>query len=117
MILPVVGGRIYPEAHELTETYRHGLFTHTMVYIYKMNEHWGGAFPSSHVAVALTLTMIGFRYFRKFAWILLINTIFLSISTVYCHYHYFVDVIFGYIVGVIFFGISEFIYTMRNRNN
>jgi membrane-associated phospholipid phosphatase len=115
MILPVIGGRLDPVAHELTETYRHGLFTHTMVFIYRMNDHWGGAFPSSHVAVSLTLTLISFRYFRKLAWLLVVNTIFLSISTVYCHYHYFVDVIFGYIIGFILFGISEFILTIRSR--
>jgi membrane-associated phospholipid phosphatase len=116
-IFPVIGGRYFPEALELSQTFRHGLFTHIMVFIYQTNDHWGGAFPSSHVALALTISLLSFRYFRAFAWVLFINTIFLSISTVYCHYHYFVDVIGGVIYGFVMYGVSEFIYTIVNKNH
>jgi membrane-associated phospholipid phosphatase len=113
----VVGGRYIEGVKELTQTYRHGLFTHIMVYIYNTNSHWGGAFPSSHVAVALTISLISFRYFKYFAWILFVNTIFLSISTVFCHYHYFIDVIGGVIYGLLMYGVSELMYSLKNKLN
>jgi len=115
IIFPVVGARIYAGAEEMTETYRHGLFTHIMVYIYRSVPHWGAAFPSSHVAVSLTISLLSFRYFKYLSWILLINTIFLSISTVFCHYHYFVDVLGGIIYGFIMYGVSEFIYILSSH--
>ena len=83
-----------------------------MFFIYRNVPHWGGAFPSSHVAIALTLTLLSFRYFKKFSWLLLINTIFLSISTVFCHYHYFIDVLAGYIFGIVMFALSEIFYLL-----
>jgi len=132
VILPVAGGRIMENYYiagyyidgtyqpgvlvesvrELTETYRHGLFTHIMVYIYRASEHFGGAFPSSHVAVALTITLLSFRYFKGMAWLLLLITFFLAISTVFCHYHYFVDAVAGVIWGVVMFGLSELFYAI-----
>ena len=140
VFLPVAGGRImesyyiignYVEGdyepgiyiasvRELTETYRHGLFTHIMVYIYRASTHFGGAFPSSHVAVALTITLLSFRYFKGMAWLLLVITFFLSLSTVFCHYHYFVDAVAGVVYGLIMFGLSEFVYVLigaRNNNS
>jgi hypothetical protein len=54
-ILPVIGGRYIPEAMELTRLYRGGPFTHIMVFIYRNSNHLGGAFPSSHVGVAIII--------------------------------------------------------------
>lgn len=117
MFLPVIGGRALEGAKELTETYRHGLFTHIMVYIYRGTTHFGGAFPSSHVAVALTISLLSIRYFRVISWILIINTFFLAISTVFCHYHYFVDTLAGVVYGIIMFGVSEIIYSLKGMYN
>lgn len=109
-ILPVSGGRALDGAKEITETYRYGFFTHLMAFIYRGTSHDGAAFPSSHVAIAFTITFISFRHFSKMAWILVIVSIFLSISTVFCHYHYFVDMIAGLLYAIIMYGVSEFIY-------
>jgi membrane-associated phospholipid phosphatase len=110
IFIPVIGARSFEIAKELTETYRYGLFTHIMVFIYRNTSHLGGAFPSSHVAIALTISLLSFRLFRKIGWLLVINTIFLSISTVFCHYHYFVDVVAGVVFGGVMFMISEYMY-------
>ena len=117
MFLPVVGGRYIEGVKELTTQYRHGIFTHTMVYIYNSATHWGGAFPSSHVAVMLTLVLLSFRYFRSISLLLVINFIFLSISTVFCHYHYFADVVGGVLYGFMMFVLSEFIYMLIGIKN
>jgi len=110
MILPVVGGRFDVNLTKLTIEYRHGLFTHIMAFIYQRNDHWGAAFPSSHVAIALTLFLVSYKYIKGFALIILIHVILLAISTVFCHYHYAVDVIVGLIYGFIMYGISEIVF-------
>ena len=116
LFLPVVGGRYIPGVQTMTETYRHGMFTHIMVYMYRNVSHWGGAFPSSHVAVTFTIWLLSFRYFKKLPWFLLLNLMFLSISTVFCHYHYFIDVIAGLGYGLVMFGLSELIYAIWGRS-
>lgn len=99
-IIPVIGGRYIPEAMELTRTYRGGVFTHIMVFIYNHSNHLGGAFPSSHVGVAIVLTIAALRYARRFGYVFLVIAFFLSLATVYCHYHWFIDAVFGVLTGV-----------------
>lgn len=99
-ILPVIGGRYIPEAMELTRLYRGGPFTHIMVFIYRNSNHLGGAFPSSHVGVAIVLTIAALRHARPFGYIFVPITFFLSLATVYCHYHWFIDAVFGVFTGI-----------------
>lgn len=110
MFLPVIGGRALEGAYDLTIQYRYGLFTHIMAFIYRNSAHLGGAFPSSHVAVALTITLIAFKHLKYMKYILPIVAFLLTISTVYCHYHYFVDALAGIFYGSIMFFLSEKIY-------
>ncbi|MCF7920292.1 MAG: phosphatase PAP2 family protein [Candidatus Cloacimonetes bacterium] len=109
-VLPVVGGRNLEGMMKLAETYRHGPFTHVMAFIYRMSPHKGGAFPSSHVAVALVVNLSAFHYRKQTGWLLLPLVTLLTISTVYCHYHYFIDTIFGLLYGLGFYYLSGRIY-------
>jgi membrane-associated phospholipid phosphatase len=99
-ILPVVGGRFIPEAMELTRIYRGGPFTHIMVFIYRHSNHLGGAFPSSHVGVAIVLTIAALRHARRLGYVFIPIVFFLSLATVYCHYHWFIDAVFGVFTGL-----------------
>jgi membrane-associated phospholipid phosphatase len=58
----------------------------------------GGAFPSSHVAVASAVTVLSLRQkvMRPF---FLVVTPLLCLSTVYNGYHYAVDVVYGALIG------------------
>ena len=114
-ILPVIGGRALPGMMELTQTGRYGLFTRIMAYIYKVTPHLGGAFPSSHVAIAVVVNLSAFNFSKKMGWIILPITILLSLSTVYCHYHYFIDTVFGLIYGIIFYLIGLRIYKYKPK--
>jgi membrane-associated phospholipid phosphatase len=60
---------------------------------------YGAAFPSSHVAAALTATLAAMRASRRLGLILLVPTILLSIGVVYCQMHYGIDAISGVLVG------------------
>lgn len=64
------------------------------------------AFPSGHTGVALTVLYLAYNYKRTLFWIYLPVVILLLFSTVYCRYHYVVDVIAGVILAgaAIFFG-------------
>ena len=64
------------------------------------------AFPSGHTGVALTVLYLAYRYKKTLFRIYLPVVILLLFSTVYCRYHYVVDVIAGVILAfaAIFFG-------------
>ncbi|MCD4817708.1 MAG: phosphatase PAP2 family protein [Candidatus Cloacimonetes bacterium] len=105
-LLPVIGGRwweIMENYRTLTIEYRYGIFTRIMAFIYRNTEHQGGAFPSSHVAITIGINLSAFNFNKLIGWLILPITILLTISTVHCHYHYFIDTIFGIIYGVVFY--------------
>jgi membrane-associated phospholipid phosphatase len=59
----------------------------------------GAAFPSSHVAVAVTQTVMAFRWQRGMAPVLAVATGLLAVGSVYGGFHYGVDALAGGIVG------------------
>lgn len=114
-LIPVVGGRILTEGYELSQTYQGGLFTHIMAYIYSHSSHWGGAFPSSHVAIAIVLTIAALKFTRKWGYVFCVISLFLSIATVYCHYHWFVDALAGIITGISGYFVGNWIRNKLQR--
>lgn len=56
-------------------------------------------FPSGHTMIAVAVLMVAFRRARKAFWWLLPVAACLVISTVYCRYHYVVDVIAGTVLA------------------
>jgi membrane-associated phospholipid phosphatase len=68
------------------------------------------AFPSGHTAVALTVLYLSFRYQRKLFWIYLPIVSALVFSTVYCRYHYVVDVFAGFLLTLITIVFGEWYY-------
>ena len=108
--LPVIGGRFWESTLELTKIYRFGIFTTIMAFIYNITTHFGGAFPSSHVAMAVAVTISALRNERWLGYIYVPITILLSISTVYCHYHYFIDTIAGIAYGIGFYYLALKLY-------
>ncbi len=115
--LPVIGGRFVPIAMQWTEQADGGVFTALMAYIYTQSPHLGGAFPSSHIAVALTLSLMAWRHFRAVGYVFLCITFFLAIATVYCHYHWFIDAVFGIITGFLGFWLAQKVYKRLSENN
>jgi membrane-associated phospholipid phosphatase len=108
--LPVIGGRFFPLAMQFTRQSDGGIFTAIMAHIYIYSPHLGGAFPSSHIAIALVLSMLAYKYFRKLGYILLGITFFLSIATVYCHYHWFIDAVFGILTGLMGYWLAQVVF-------
>lgn len=68
----------------------------------------GGAFPSSHVAVAVVVLCSAIRY-GSYPFVFMITVTGLAISTVYNGYHYGVDIIYGIVTGLVFFCLCPFL--------
>jgi membrane-associated phospholipid phosphatase len=80
---------------------QHGLFRSIVDFIWAKGEKPGSAFPSSHVAVTFLIAWWGSKYFRRLRIFYWLTFLFLSIATVYCMFHYAVDVIGGLLLGVL----------------
>ena len=91
ILLPVIGARSF----NLDDAPGNGPFTAVMNVIYRHGEIEGAAFPSSHVAIAAVVLYYAFRYARPSVWVLGPVIVSLMVATVYCRYHYAVDVLAG----------------------
>lgn len=111
IILPIIGPRVFfheiggynlPDALQqlastdvYPEAVKVGVFFRIMAFIYRVFEAPGAALPSSHVAIALTTVYFSFKYLRPIRYVHLVVAILLCLSTMYCRYHYAIDVITG----------------------
>ena len=78
------------------------VFNHALFFLTSRGEIKGGAFPSSHIAVAVLLTLSAQREAPRLFPLLLAITVVLCPAVVYLHAHYLVDVPTGILVGVFF---------------
>jgi membrane-associated phospholipid phosphatase len=70
----------------------------------------GAAFPSSHVAVSLCTCLFSWRYLRRIRWVHALMVTLLCLATVYCRYHYAVDVIAGVVAGLILVPLGDWLH-------
>jgi membrane-associated phospholipid phosphatase len=126
IVLPVIGSRAFfrqvdsymlPAATQqlaVTDAYpasvQAGVFFKIMKWVYRVFEAPGAAFPSSHVAVALCTVFFSFRYLRPIRWVHLAAAILLCLATVYCRYHYVVDVLAGLVTAVVLIPTGNWLY-------
>jgi membrane-associated phospholipid phosphatase len=97
IFLPVEG----PVALRNEYYHQGGPFQTIVDFIYAEGENPGAAFPSSHVAVMFLVAWWGGRHFKTMKILYWLTCLFLSIATVYCMFHYAVDVIGGLLLGVL----------------
>lgn len=93
------------------------LFEH----IQKILNHLEGikrdAFPSGHTAIAVTVLILAYRYHRRFFYVTLPVVILLVLSTVYCRYHYVVDVLGGILLTILTFLIGDRVYGTKEKKD
>jgi membrane-associated phospholipid phosphatase len=68
------------------------------------------AFPSGHTGIALMVLFLAYRFERVLFWIILLPVILLIFATVYCRYHYVVDVFGGIFLTVVTVIIGNIYY-------
>ena len=126
IFLPVIGSRAFfhqvegyslpPDTQRLavTDTYpaavQAGVMFHVMRWVYRVFEAPGAALPSSHVAVALCTVYFSFRYLRRIRYVHLAVAILLCVSTVYCRYHYALDVLTGLAAAAVLIPAGNWLY-------
>ena len=104
---PDLAGFTLPEVPPAIQS---GPFFQIMACVYKHFEAPGAAFPSSHVAVALCTLYFSFRYLRRIRIPHTVMVILLSLATVYCRYHYVVDVIAGALAAAVLIPLGNGLY-------
>jgi membrane-associated phospholipid phosphatase len=109
LFLPVEG----PIALRNEYDHQEGLFRTLVDLIYAKGENPGAAFPSSHVAATFLIAWWGSTHFKRMKIFYWLTFLFLSIATVYCMFHYAVDVIGGLLLGL--FAILTFNWVGRKR--
>jgi membrane-associated phospholipid phosphatase len=111
ILFPVAGPQFqFPELRERKlEGY---IFSEFLNLILEFGEIENGAFPSSHVAIAMVVLLFCYRYEPKIAHFLSFFILMLCISTVYINAHYFIDVPGGIAMG----GAGYFIGQIVERN-
>ena len=97
ILLPVEG----PIALRNEYFHQGGLCQAMVDFIYTAAEKPGAAFPSSHVAAMFLVAWWGSTHFRRMKIPYWLTCLFMSIATVYCMFHYAVDVIAGLLLGVL----------------
>jgi len=134
LILPVMGPRIFylesdlvrviPEAWgppgwggaldgpppSFPASVQAGWFYHVVIFLYTYFESEGAAFPSSHVALAVVTLYFSWIYLPRLRWVHLLLAVGLCLGTVYCRYHYVVDVIAGLLVAVVMIPLGNRLY-------
>ncbi|WP_424904455.1 phosphatase PAP2 family protein [Thermodesulfovibrio sp.] len=75
------------------------------------------AFPSGHVAVSLVVLILMLKYSKKLFLLSFIPVIFLIISTIYCRYHYFTDVLGGILLTVVTLLVGNLYYSFWLSKN
>jgi len=126
IFLPVIGSRVFfrqvdsyllpPAIQHLAVTDRYpeavqaGVFFKLMKWIYRVFEAPGAAFPSSHVAVALCTLFFSWRYLPRIRHVHLAVAVLLCLSTVYCRYHFVVDVLAGLVTAAVLIPTGNWLY-------
>lgn len=107
IVFPVAGPRVVIPG--LSDELRPGyIFVWIMGKIYDVGEIPGGAFPSSHCAIATVILIATFRHIKSrwFRVAMLVDVVSLYAATVYGRYHYVADVIVGIAVGIFCYYIA-----------
>lgn len=89
-------------------------FGKLMRYILTNLEKPTGAFPSSHVGIALIISVISFKHLKKYFYYSLLFVFGICFATIYLKAHYIVDVIGAIITVPLLIAISSYVYDKLN---
>lgn len=75
----------------------------------------GAAFPSSHVGVSVTMTLLTLRYMRGAVIPVALLTVGLALGAIYGGFHYAIDAVAGVLLGVIAYAAARPLYDWFSR--
>lgn len=104
---PVLGPQFrYADQHD-RQQFAGYVFKFVLDSILEFGEVPTGAFPSSHVALAMVIMLAFWNHARMAFWVSLPWTLGLMVSTVYIQAHYVIDIPAGVVVGLLGYWVSE----------
>ncbi|HAM99733.1 MAG TPA: hypothetical protein DCQ26_14095 [Marinilabiliales bacterium] len=121
VIFPAVGPK-YTLTHLFHSHLDGGMITNKISYIidYSISAHTRrDCFPSLHNGITLLTLLFAFKYLRWFFYILLPLAISLFIATLYLRYHYFIDMVAGFVLAfaMFYFGPKiEFFWSNKDSS-
>ena len=74
------------------------------------------AFPSGHTMIATAVLVVAWRRYRRLFWYLAPIATLLIVSTVYCRYHYVVDVLAGIVLAFATVPLGDRLYERMTRH-
>jgi membrane-associated phospholipid phosphatase len=74
------------------------------------------AFPSGHTMITVAVLIVAWRRHRKVFWFLLPVATLLVLSTMYCRYHYLVDVLAGIVLAFATVPLGDRLYARLTRS-
>ena len=81
-----------------------------MALIYDVFEAPGAALPSSHVAASICTVWFSFRYRLRIRHVHLVTVVLLCLSTIYCRYHYVIDVFAGLLTVAVLVPLGNWLF-------
>ena len=116
IIFPVVGPQFFFES-PLSKVADTGFFSRAVKLIQYYGEHPTGAFPSSHVGMALIFLYVSFGNIRWLFWVIFPLFLLILLATVYIKAHYAIDVIAGLVSApiVYFFSVGLYNFLLSTR--
>ena len=106
-IFPTVGPHFWLPPGRGPELYPGYLFNHLLFFFTSGGEIRGGAFPSSHIAVALLLTLLARRAAPRLFPAMAVITLLMLPGVVYLRAHYLVDVPAGLLTGWLAYALAR----------
>jgi len=106
-------GNYFLTHHEMLPSESHGIFSRLVHSLHESDEFPTAAFPSSHVGMGTICMMLLWK--GRFKWmfaIMLPLYLLLCVATVYIQAHYFIDAIAGFIVAIIFYYFTKWLYVV-----
>jgi len=107
---PDVQALVAPELLPFPPQVTRGLFFRIMALIYEVFEAPGAALPSSHVAASICTVWFSFRYRLRIRYVHLVMVVLLCFSTIYCRYHYVIDVLAGLLIIAVLLPLGNWLF-------
>lgn len=111
-VFPDVGGYFLTHSDMMTMPgYQQGFFYHLVEQAHVTGERPTAAFPSSHIGITVVLLLLAWRAgARRLKWFVGIMLGLMTLATVYIRAHYAIDVIAGYVAGIVFYAGLGFVF-------
>ncbi len=110
ILFPALGPRFYLKELQTIELQGYVIAEPLIDLLNRLEGIKRDAFPSGHTGITILVLYLSWKYSRVFFWIALPVVSALIFATVYCRYHYVVDVIAGVILFLITLIVGEWYY-------